>query len=179
MLWHVPKRVGLNVGYYNRRPAKCCRSARAGTRSDRQLFHLLPPSFGKTRARHGIQMKTIGAKQQNRSKRIGTVLLNNQTQGIQDFLQRNAGRDHLEQTLFTREQRLSSLTLADIYRGPRVMIDLPRLAEHGLSHALDMLNRSVRKSDSKFHVKAALFANCSVEILFNGCSIFRMNCFQE
>src|SRR6478672_1084621 len=113
-------------------------------------------------------MKTIGAKQQNRSKRIGTVLLNNQTQGIQDLLQRNAGGDHLEQTVFTREQRLPSLALANIYRGPRVMIDLPRLTGHGSSHPLDVLDGSVRKSDSKFHVKAALFANCSVEILFNG-----------
>src|SRR6476660_5489970 len=150
MLWHVPKRVGLNVGYYNRRPAKCCRSARAGTRSDRQLFHLLPPSFGKTRARHGIQMKTIGAKQQNRSKRVGTVPLNNQTQGIQDLLQRNAGRDHLEKTLFTREQRLSSLTLANIYRGSDETVHVARIAEDGSAHPLHMFNRSVPKSDSKF-----------------------------
>src|ERR1700682_5678687 len=56
-------------------------------------------------------MKTIGAKQQHRSKRAATELFDNQTQDIEDLLERNAGGDHLEKALFTREQRLTSLAL--------------------------------------------------------------------
>ena len=112
-------------------------------------------------------MTTIGTKQQNRSKRAATVLLDNQTQGIQNLFECDASGDHFEKTLFTGEQRFPSLALANVYRGSSVMIDLAGLAEDRSSHPLDMLNRSVRKRDSKFHVKAAFFANCSIEILLN------------
>ena len=59
-------------------------------------------------------MNTTRTKQQNGSKRAGTVLLDNQTQGIQNLLERNAGRDHLEKALFAGKQRLRLLALADI-----------------------------------------------------------------
>src|SRR6267143_2682417 len=111
MLRDVPKWISRNVGDYDRRSPICRRPAGAGTRPNGQSFHLLCPSFGKTRPRHGIQMKTIGAKQQNRSKRPATELFDNQTQDIEDLLERNAGGDHLEKALFTREQRLPSLAL--------------------------------------------------------------------
>ena len=97
----------------------------------------------------------------------GTVLLDNQTQGIQDLLQRNAGGDHLEKTLFTDEQRLSSLALGDVYRGADIMIDFARLLDDGSAHSLDMLNRSVRKRDSKFQVESPFLANCFIETSFN------------
>jgi hypothetical protein len=58
-------------------------------------------------------MKTIGAKQQNRSKRVATVILDNETQDIEDLLEGNAGRDHLEKALFTYEQPLRSLALGN------------------------------------------------------------------
>src|SRR5437870_13867394 len=97
-------------------------------------------------------MKTIGTKQQNGSKRAGTVLLDNQTQDIQNLLERDAGGDHLEKTLFAAEQRLSSLALGNVYRGSNITIDFARLAYDRSAHTLDMLYRSVRKRDSKFHV---------------------------
>src|SRR6266850_828697 len=125
MLRHCPKWISRNVRDYDPRSPICRRPARSGTRSNWQIFDLLRPSFGKTRPRHGIQMKTIGTKQQDRSKRVAAVILDNQTQDIQDLLERNAGGDHLEKTLFTTKQRLSSLALADVYRGPGVTIDLP------------------------------------------------------
>src|SRR6266446_3391474 len=114
MIRYVPKRISRNIGNYDRRSAICRRPARAGTGSNWQIFHLLRPSFGKTRPRHGIQMKTIGIKQQDRGERAAAKLLDNQTQGIHNLLERNAGRDHLEKALFTGEQRLRSLALTDI-----------------------------------------------------------------
>src|SRR5438105_12763599 len=124
-------------------------------------------------------MKTIGTKQQNGSKRAGTVLLDNQTQDIQDLVERDAGGDHFEKTLFTGEQRLSSLALADVYRGSNIMIDFARRPEGGSAQALDVLDRSVRKRDSKFQVKTASLAHCFSEISLNKRSIFRMNRFHE
>src|SRR5258707_15316958 len=113
-------------------------------------------------------MNAIGTKQQDRGERARTVLLDYLTQDIQDLLQRNAGRHHLEETLFTDEQGLSSLALGDVNRGAGIIMDFAGLLHNGSAHPLDMFNRSVPKRDSKFHVEAALFANCSVEILFNG-----------
>src|SRR5882762_2778535 len=179
MLRHVPKRISRDIRNYDRGSAIGRRPARTGTRSDRQLFHLLSPSLGKTRARHGIQMKTIRTKQQNRSKRTGTVLLDNQTQDIQDLLERNARGDHLEKTLFTSKQRLSSLALADVYRGPGITIDFARLPKNNSAHTMDMLNRSVRKRDSKFDVESPFLLNCLIETSLNKRSIFRVNRFQE
>src|SRR6476659_7224115 len=96
MLRHFPKWIRRNVGNYDRGSPICRRPARASTRSNWQFFNLLRPSFGTTLPRHGIQMKTIGPKQQDRSERAAALLLDNQTQDIQDLLERSAGRDHLE-----------------------------------------------------------------------------------
>src|SRR5256885_9852830 len=115
MLRHFPKRIARNIGDDNRRCAICRRPARAGTRPNWQLLHLLSPSFRKTRARDRIQMKTIGTQQSNRSQGGGPVLLDNLTQDVQDLLQRNAGGDHFEKMLFTSAQRLSSLAPSNIY----------------------------------------------------------------
>ena len=112
-------------------------------------------------------MKTIGTKQQNRSKRAGTVLLDNQTHDVQDLAERNASGDHLEKMLFTGEQRLSSLALRDVYGGANITIDIARLPEDGSAHPLDMLDRSVRKRDSKFDVKSPFFLNCLIETSLN------------
>src|SRR6266404_5739549 len=179
MLRHFPKRIGLNVGDYDWRSPICRRPARAGTRSNRQLLHLLSPSFRKTRARHRIQMKAIGTKQQNRSKRAATVIFDNAAQGIQDLFQRNAGGDHFEKTLFTGKQRLPSLALGDVYRSPSITIDVPRLPYDRSAHTLDMLNRSVRQRDSKFQIKPPFLADGFIKTSLNKRSIFRMNCFQE
>src|SRR5207249_5293644 len=127
MLRDFPKRITRNIGNDDRRSAICRCPARAGTRTDRQLLHLLPPCLGKTWPRHGIQMKTIGTKQQNRSKRLRTVILDDLTQDIQDFVERNAGGDHLEETLFTREQCFASLALGNVYGGTNITIDFARL----------------------------------------------------
>src|SRR5256886_7710462 len=167
MFLYFPKRVGLNVGHYARRPAIGRRSTRAGTRSNWQLLHFLSPSFGKTGPRHGVQMTTIGTKQQNRSKRVRTVILDDYTQDIQDFVERNAGGDHLKETLFTREQCLASLALGNVYGGTDITIDFARFFDDGSSHPLDMLNRPVGKRDPKFHVKGAFFPNCCIEILLD------------
>src|SRR5439155_5283120 len=114
MLRHIPQRVSRDVRDYDRRSPICCGATRARTRPNWQFFHLLRPSLGKTRPRHGIQMKAIGIKQQDRSERAAAKLLDNQTQGIQNLLERNAGRDHLEKMLFTGEQRLRSFALTDV-----------------------------------------------------------------
>src|SRR6266550_8917295 len=167
MLRHFPKRIACDVGDDDRRSAICRRTARAGTRSNWLLLHFLSPSLGKTGPRHRIQMTTIGTKQQNRSKRLRTVILDDQTQDIQDFVERNAGGDHLEETLFTREQCLASLALADVYGGTGITIDFARLLVDGSAHSVDMLNGSVRKRDSKFDVKIASLANCFVETSLN------------
>src|SRR5438874_5423284 len=153
MLRHVPKRIRRDIRNYDRRSAIGRCPARAGTGSNRQLFHLLPPSFGETRARDGLQMNAIGTKQQNRSERAGTVLFDNLTQDIQDLLERNAGGDHLEKTLFTSEQGLSPLALADVHCSPDVTIDFARGPEGGSAYSLDMLNSSVRKREPEFQVK--------------------------
>src|SRR5437867_12898390 len=96
-------------------------------------------------------MKTIGTEQQNRSKRAGTVLLDNHTQDIQDLLERNAGGDHLEKALFADEQCLPSLALSDVYRGTNITTDFARLIEDGSADNLNVLNRSSRKRESNFH----------------------------
>src|SRR5438034_11616145 len=114
MLGHIPQRVSRDVGDYDLRSPIRRGAARARTRPNWQIFHLLRPSFGKTRSRYRIQMTTIGIKQQDRSERATAKLLDNQTQGIQNLLEDNAGRDHLEKMLFPGEQRLRSLALADI-----------------------------------------------------------------
>src|SRR5207302_290266 len=123
--------------------------------------------------------KTIRAKQQNRCKRAATVLFDNHAQGIQDLLECNAGCDHFEKTLFTGEQRLSTLALGDVYRGTDIVIDLAGLVDHGPAHAMNMLNRSVRQRDSEFQVKTAFLANGFIETSLNKRSIVRMNRFQE
>src|SRR5438477_3230671 len=179
MLRHVPKRIRRDIRNYDRRSAIGRCPARAGTRSNRQLFHLLPPSFGETRPRDRLQMNAIGTKQQNRSERAGTVLFDNLTQDIQDVLERNTGGDHLEKTLFTSEQGLSPLTLADVYRGSGITIDFARRSEGRSAYSLDMLNRSVRKCESEFQVKTSPLMNCFIELLLNKLSIFRMNCLHE
>ena len=112
-------------------------------------------------------MKTIDTKQQNRSKRTRTIRLDNQTQVIQNLLKRNAGRDHFEKTLFTSEQRLSSLSPSNIYGGANVTMDFARLPEDGSAHPLDMLNRSVRQRDPKFDVESPFLLNCFIETSLN------------
>ena len=59
-------------------------------------------------------MKSIGIKQQDRGERAAAKLLDNQTQGIQNLLERNAGGDHLENALLSGQQGFASLSLADI-----------------------------------------------------------------
>jgi hypothetical protein len=59
-------------------------------------------------------MKTIGTKQQNRGKRAAAVLFDDQTQRIQNVLERHAGSDHLENTLLTREQCFAPLTFGHV-----------------------------------------------------------------
>jgi hypothetical protein len=112
-------------------------------------------------------MTTIGTKQQNRSKRLRTVILDDQTQDIQDFVERNAGGDHLEETLFTREQCFASLALGNVYGGTNIAIDFARFLDDGSANPLDMLDRPVRKRDSKFHVKTAFLANGFLKISLN------------
>src|SRR6266478_7849833 len=179
MFRHFPKRIARNVGDYDCRSAICGRPTRASTRSNGQPFHLLPPSFRKTRARHRIQMSPIGAKQQNRSKSAAAVFFNNQAQRIQDLIERNAGGDHFQETLFTSEQRFSALAFADVYSGAVITVDFARLPEDGSAHTVDVLNRSVRKCDSKFEVESLFLVNCLIETSLNKRSIFRMNRFQE
>src|SRR6266567_3403016 len=179
MLRHFPKRIARNIGDDNRRCAICRRPARAGTRSNRQLFHLLPPSFGETRPRDRFQMTAIGTKQQHRSERAGTVLFDNLTQAIQDVLERNTSGNHLEKTLFTSEQRLPALALADVYRGSGITIYFARRSEGGSAYPLDMLNRFARKRESEFQVKTSPLVNRFIELLLNKFSIFRMNCLHE
>src|SRR6266403_157070 len=167
MLRHFPKRIARNIGDDNRRCAVCRRPARAGTRPNWQLLHLLSPSFRKTRARYRIQMSAIRAKQQNRSERAATVIFDNHAQRIQNLFQGNAGGDHLEETLFTREQCFASLALGNVYGGTNITVDFAGSPENGSTHTLDMLDRSVRKRDSKFHVKAAFFPNGFLKISLN------------
>ena len=112
-------------------------------------------------------MNAIGTKQQNRSERAGTVLFDNLTQNIQDVLERSTGGDHLEKTLFTSEQGLSPLALADVYRGTGITIDFARGPEAGSADFLDVLNRSVRKRDSEFNVKTGSLTNCFIETSLN------------
>ncbi len=100
-------------------------------------------------------MKTIWTKQQNRSERAAAVLLDNHAEAIQNFVEGNARGDHLKKTLFTGEQRLPSLALADVYGRTGITIDFARCTEVGASHTLDMLNRSVRQRDSKFDIKSS------------------------
>ena len=112
-------------------------------------------------------MNAIGTKQQDRGERARTVLFNYLTQDIQNLLQRSAGRDHPEETLFTDEQGLSSLALGDVNRGAGIIMDFAGLLHDGSAHALDMLNRSVRKRDSKFQVKSPFLFNCFIETSLN------------
>ena len=112
-------------------------------------------------------MNAIGTKQQDRSERAGTVLLDNLTQDIQDLLERNAGSDHLEKALFTAEQRLPSLALGDVYGSANVTIDFARLPSGRSAHTLDMLNGAVRKRDSKFHLESPFLPNCFIETSLN------------
>ena len=61
-------------------------------------------------------MKTIGPKQQDRSERAAALLLDNQTQDIQDLLERSAGRDHLEKPFLSCQQSLGTLGLGSLLR---------------------------------------------------------------
>src|SRR3954454_9971530 len=124
-------------------------------------------------------MDTIGTKQQNRSQRAAAVLFDDLTETIQDLLERDAGGDHFKKTLFTSEQRLPSLALANVYRGPDVTIDFAGLPDDGPAHTLNMLNRSVRQRDPKFEVKIPFLADCFIEASLNKGSVFRMDGFQE
>src|SRR2546423_1766359 len=167
MLRHFPKRIPRNIGDDNRRCAIRRCPARAGTRPNWELVHLLSPSFRKTRARYRIQMSAIRAKQQNRSERAATVIFDNHAQRIQNLFQGNAGGYHLEKTLFTREQCFASLALGNVYGGTNITVDFARFPENGSAHTLDMLNRAVGNRESKFHVKTALLANCFLKISLN------------
>src|SRR5438874_12651372 len=122
MLRHFPKRITRNIGNDDRRSAICRCPARAGTRTDRKIFYLLRPLFGKTRARDRIQVNTSRVKQQDRTERAATVIFDNHAQRTQDLLERNAGGDHLEKALFPGEQRLPSLALSDVYCGTNITI---------------------------------------------------------
>src|SRR3954452_24357693 len=144
MLRYIPKRITRNIGNDDRRSEVCRRPARAGARSDWQLLHLLPPSFGKNRDRDRIQVNTIRVKQQDGSERAAAELFDNDAQRIQNLLERDAGGDHFEKTLFTGEQRLSTLALSDVYCGTDITIGLAGLIDHGSAHTLNMLNRSIR-----------------------------------
>src|ERR1700730_13630943 len=179
MFRYLPKRITRDIGNDDRRSAICRRPARTGARANWQLLHLLSPSFGKTGPGYRIQVNAIRAKQQNRSKRAGAIIFDNRAQRIQDLFQGNAGGHHLKKTLFPGEQRFPSLALADVDRGTGITISLTRRTEVGAPHPLDMLNRSIRKRDSKFQIKTAPLANCFVETLLNKGSIFRMNRLQE
>src|SRR6202048_3681287 len=178
MFRHFPKRIARNVGDDDRRSSKCRRPARAGAWSNWHLLHFLPPSLGKSRPRHRIQMDAIGTKQQNRSKRAAAVLFDNHAQRIEDLLERNAGGHHLKQMLFPGEQRLAALALANVYRSTGIIFDA-RLPENRSTHTLDMLNRSVRERESKFDVKPASLTNRFLEASLNKRSIFRMNRFRS
>src|SRR6266403_1148171 len=167
MLRHFPKRIARNIGDDNRRCAVCRRPARAGTRPNWQLLHLLSPSFRKTRARYRIQMSAIRAKQQNRSERATTVIFNNHAQRIQNLLERDSRRDHFQKTLFPGEQRLRALALADVDRSASITFDFAGSPESRSPHPLDMLNGSVRKRQSKFDIETASLANRFLKTSFN------------
>jgi len=83
-------------------------------------------------------MKTVGAKQQNGSKRAGTVFLNGQAQRIQDFVQRNTGGDHLKKTLFTGEQRFPPLAFRNVEHSPHYFNEIAGWAENRMTSALDL-----------------------------------------
>jgi hypothetical protein len=59
-------------------------------------------------------MKTVRTKQQNRSKRAAAVLFNDQAKDIENIFERNARSNHLENALFTSEQRFVSLAVGHI-----------------------------------------------------------------
>ena len=59
-------------------------------------------------------MDTVGIQQQHGSERAASLLLDNQTQRIQDFIQWDSGRDHLQELFLSREQSFTLFTLADI-----------------------------------------------------------------
>src|ERR1700704_2154351 len=167
MLRHFPKRIACNIGDDNRRCAICRRPARAGTRPNWQLLHLLSPSFRKTRARYRIQMSAIRAKQQNRSERAATVIFDNHAQRIQNLLERDSRRDHFQKTLFPGEQRLPPLALGDVDRSTSITFDFAGSPESRSPHTLDMLNRFVRKRESKFQIKATSLTNGLIETSLN------------
>ena len=112
-------------------------------------------------------MKTIGTKQQNRSERAATVIFDNQAQRIQDLLERDAGGNHFEKTFFPGEQRLPALALTDVDRSASITFDFAGGPESRSPHTLDMLNRSVRKRESKFDVETASLANRFLKTSFN------------
>src|ERR1700704_399419 len=155
MLRHFPKRIACNIGDDNRRCAICRRPARAGTRPNWQLLHLLSPSFRKTRARYRIQMSAIRAKQQNRSERAATVIFDYHAQRIQNLLERDSRRDHFQKTLFPGEQRLPALALADVDLSTSKTFDFAGSPDSRSPHTLDMLYGSVHKRQSKFDVEPA------------------------
>src|SRR5947208_16450569 len=102
-------------------------------------------------------MTTIGTKQQNRSKRLRTVILDDQTQDIQGFVERNAGGDHLEETLFSSEQCSASLVPGDVYGGTDITAGLARYLAHGPDDPLHWLDRPAHTPDWKARCITGLF----------------------
>ena len=96
-------------------------------------------------------MKTVGAKQQNGSKRAGTVFLDDQAQRIQDFVQRNSGGDHLKKTLDVRSHAFGAggglgwvkASVASVARaGSLVMVASPLSASARVRSAATLLSQS-------------------------------------
>jgi hypothetical protein len=100
-------------------------------------------------------MKTVGAKQQNGSKRAGTVFLDDQAQRIQDFVQRNSGGDHLKKTLFTGEQRFPALAVGDVDHSPDEFTQVAASVEDRMAYDVNVPDPFVRMNDSvpKFEIR--------------------------
>jgi hypothetical protein len=81
-------------------------------------------------------MDTVGIQQQHGSERAASLFFDNQTQCIQDLLQRDSSRDHLQELFLSREQSFTLFALADIAQNRlEISAAYPR---HGYLHRNDL-----------------------------------------
>ena len=124
-------------------------------------------------------MKTVGAKQQNGSKRAGTVFLDDQAQRIQDFVQRNTGGDHLKKTLFTGEQRFRALAVGDVDHGPHEFTQVAALVEDRMAYDVNVPDPFVRMNYSVLKFEVHLVADGFLKVFPVRRPIIWMNSLDE
>src|ERR1700688_3112191 len=120
-------------------------------------------------------MNAVRTKQQYRSERAAALILNHQTQSIQDFLEWNAGRDHLVQALFTHEQRLGSFAIGDVNHSAHYFNEIAGRAENRITSVVNVRDGAIWKHKAILHFKRDLLTEHPLLPFHPLGSVIRMN----